>query len=40
LNVVRCDTSAKTLDSKKVINDTPTPTYTQSMWDPYGQGCN
>ncbi len=40
LNVVRCDTSAKTLDSKKVVNDTPTSTYTGSMWDPYAQGCN
>ena len=40
LNVVRADSSAKTLDSKKVVNDAPTTTYTGSMWDPYKQGCN
>jgi prepilin-type N-terminal cleavage/methylation domain-containing protein len=39
LNVVRADTSSKSLDWTKVTNDTPTLTYTNSMWDPFKQGC-
>ncbi|MBX3117625.1 MAG: prepilin-type N-terminal cleavage/methylation domain-containing protein [Fimbriimonadaceae bacterium] len=40
LNVVRADTSTKTTDWKKVVNDAPRTGYTQSMWDPYKAGCN
>jgi len=39
LNVVRADTSAKSFDWKKVVNDAPTTTYTESMWDPFKAGC-
>ncbi len=39
LNVVRADTSSKSMDWTKVANDVPTLTYKGSMWDPYKAGC-
>jgi len=39
LNIVRMDTSAKSLDYSKVVNDAPTATYKDSMWDPFKAGC-
>ena len=39
LNVIRMDTSAKTLDWKKVVDDAPSATYKDSMWDPFKSGC-
>jgi prepilin-type N-terminal cleavage/methylation domain-containing protein len=39
LNIVRMDTSAKTYDYTKVVNDGPTTTYKDSMWDPFKTGC-
>ena len=40
LNVVRADSSAKNYDWKALIDSGPTPTKTDSVWDPYKQGCN
>ena len=39
LNVVRTDTSAKALKVSQVVDGGPTTTKTDSMWDPFGQGC-
>jgi hypothetical protein len=40
LNVVGADSSAKNYDWKALIDSGPTPTKTDSVWDPYKQGCN
>jgi hypothetical protein len=40
LNIMRADSSAKSMDWTRVTNDTPTTTYTASMWDPYKMGCH
>jgi prepilin-type N-terminal cleavage/methylation domain-containing protein len=39
LNVVRADSSAKAMNYRKVLDSGPTPTKTDSMWDPFKQGC-
>lgn len=39
LNVVHADTSARSYDWKKVVNDAPRVGYNDSIWDPYKQGC-
>lgn len=39
LNVVRADTSTKTFDWKKVVNEAPSLTKKDSMWDPFKVGC-
>lgn len=39
LNVIRTDTSAKALKAGQVVDGGPTATKTDSMWDPFAQGC-
>jgi prepilin-type N-terminal cleavage/methylation domain-containing protein len=40
LNVMRADSSAKSMDWKKIASDAPSQTNRFSMWDPYKSGCN
>lgn len=40
LNVIRTDTSAKSMDSNLLVNGGPTATKTDSIWDPFKAGCN
>lgn len=40
LNVIRADSSAKSLDWKKIAYGGPSTTKTDSMWDPIKSGCN
>jgi len=39
LNVVRADTSAKAIATSQLVNGGPSTTKTDSVWDPFKQGC-